>query len=81
MVLTQEIIERGIRDCRLVSCAELHEGSCNMKFLEQFSNGCRSLYKLYLIIHLAPVLLFKTKRLRHQYPVAYSASTPSCLMC
>lgn len=33
MVLTQEVIQRGIRDCKAVSCSDLHEGSCNLKFL------------------------------------------------
>ena len=53
----------------------MHNGSCNMKSLSQFVEGCKSVYKMYLLVHLIPLLLFKRKKLKQKY----SFSLPSPL--
>ena len=44
-------------------CAEMHPGSCNMKALSQFREGCKGVYKMYLLVHLIPLLTLKRKKL------------------
>lgn len=49
-------------------CADLHPGlSCNATMLHQFAHTCQALYKMYLLVHLVPFLLFKRKKLRQKY--------------
>lgn len=38
-----------------------------MKGLSQFTEGCKGVYKMYLIVHLLPLLIFKRKKLINKY--------------
>lgn len=38
-----------------------------MKFLSQFIGGCKGVYKMYLLAHLIPFLLFKRKKFVKKY--------------
>ena len=46
-------------------CHQLHEGGCNLKALKQFKNGCKGTCKMYLLVHMIPLLL-KRKQLLNQ---------------
>lgn len=50
-------------------CSQLHKGSCNLKAVEQFGNGCKSMFKMYLLVHIIPLLTVKRKRLIKKYPL------------
>ena len=53
-------------------CVDLHPGiSCNTKMGYQFAATCRSLYKMYLLVHLIPFLVFKRKKLKNKYNSPY----------
>lgn len=45
-------------------CDVLHAGDCNMKAFIQFLMGAKSVFKMYLVAHLIPFLLFKLKSFR-----------------
>lgn len=47
-------------------CDVLHGGDCNVKFLIQSFYGARAVFKMYLIVHLVPLLLFKLKKLKKE---------------
>jgi hypothetical protein len=69
--LSIELVEDAILNPSLpLTCADLHELSCNHKAFIQFKNSVKSLSKPYLVVHLIP-LLFRTKELKAQYPVFY----------
>ena len=68
-MLTSQYIQDAIDhpEVRLF-CKDLHHGiTCEFKFLNQFISGCKSLSKMYLIVHLVPFLLFKRKKLKEKY--------------
>jgi hypothetical protein len=44
-------------------CSQLHPGSCNAKAISQFTMGCRGVFKMYLLVHLIPLLTYKRKKL------------------
>lgn len=46
------------------SCSQLHAGDCNIKSLIQFAMGVKSVMKMYLLVHIAPLLLFKFKKVK-----------------
>jgi hypothetical protein len=49
------------------SCSDFHPGiSCNRKAFCQFFLGCKSVTKMYLIVHILPFLVFKRKQLKEQ---------------
>jgi hypothetical protein len=47
-------------------CHDLHGGNCDIKALSQFVMGCKSVFKMYLLVHLIPFLLFKRKKVVEQ---------------
>jgi hypothetical protein len=49
----------------------MHAGSCNAKAISQFFNGCKALYKIYLLVHLIPLITLKRKRLIKKYVYLY----------
>ena len=72
--LTQDFIAKAISNpLENETCAQLHTGSCNVKALEQFREGCRNMYKMYLLVHLIPLLTVKRKKLRQEYLSSYLA--------
>ena len=46
------------------TCSQLHAGDYNIKSLIQFAMGVKSVTKMYLLVHLVPLLLFKFKRVK-----------------
>lgn len=68
-LISEDLIQRAIADPTLdLKCNELHPGiSCNEKMLEQFMSTNKSLYKMYLIVHLIPFVIFKRKKFKKQY--------------
>ena len=49
------------------TCQDYHPGiSCNSKAWAQFVQGSRSVFKMYLAVHLVPLLLFKRKHIKEQ---------------
>lgn len=65
--LSVEFVETAIlAPDRPISCADLHDLSCNHKAFIQFKNSAQSLSKPYLVIHLIP-LLFRFKELKARY--------------
>lgn len=48
------------------TCSQLHAGSCNMKGFSQFIQGCQGVYKMYLFVHLIPLLVLKRKKLKEK---------------
>jgi len=41
----------------------MHAGTCNGKGFSQFVMGCKGVYKMYLLVHLIPLLTLKRKKL------------------
>lgn len=63
--LTPKIVSQAILDPTMpLDCSMLHSGSCNHKFLEQLRNTSKSMWKIYLLVHLIPLVVFKRKKLR-----------------
>ena len=48
-------------------CHQLHPGNCNVNALQQFALGCKGVYKMYLLVHIIPLILFKRKKMVKQY--------------
>lgn len=48
------------------TCSQLHSWSCNVKAMLQFYAGVKSVLKMYLVVHLVPLLLFKFKKLKQK---------------
>jgi len=46
------------------TCEQMHNGSCNAKAMSQFVEAYKSIYKMYLLVHLVPLLVFKRKKLK-----------------
>lgn len=46
------------------TCSQLHAGDCNVKALIQFAMAVKSVLKMYLLVHIIPLLLFKFKRVK-----------------
>ena len=63
--LSEEFIRQAILNPLMdEKCSQLHPGvSCNLKMCLQFAATCKSLYKMYLLVHLIPFLIFKRKKL------------------
>ena len=59
------------------TCEQMHAGSCNMKALSQFNEGCKSVYKMYLLVHIIPLIMFKRKKLRQKYQLPQSVLSHS----
>jgi hypothetical protein len=77
-MMTEDFIYEALRNpLENETCDQLHAGSCNMKGMSQFVEGCKGTYKLYLIVHLIPLLIFKRKKLVEKYHQAYSAPSAS----
>ena len=61
-----------------VPCSAFHAGlSCNTKAWEQFLVGFKGTYKMYLVVHLVPFLLFRRKRAFQEYSPPYSVQKKS----
>lgn len=68
MMLTKEFITRAIMDPTAIqTCAQMHDGSCDGKAMSQFGEGCKGLYKMYLLVHIIPILMFKRKKTMEKY--------------
>ena len=67
--VSQQMINHAIENPEdILSCMHFHKGiDCNMKMVEQFISGSKSLSKMYLIVHLVPFLLFKRKKAKQKY--------------
>ena len=67
--LSEEFIRKAILNpLENEKCYELHPGvSCNVKMVKQFMATCKSLYKMYLMVHLIPFLIFKRKKVMKKY--------------
>lgn len=68
-MMSEDFIQKAIDNPSLdIKCNELHPGmSCNEKFFKQFLATSKSVYKMYLLVHLIPFVIFKRKKLRKQY--------------
>jgi hypothetical protein len=68
MSIDPSIVKSAIDDPLLpLYCSSLHQDcSCNGKFLEQLTNTSKSMWKIYLIVHLIPLVVFKRKKLKAQ---------------
>lgn len=63
-MLSREFMERAIENpLQNEQCVDMHLGSCNAKAFSQFYMGCKSVYKMYLLVHLVPFILFKRKKM------------------
>jgi len=63
-MLSLEFIEKAINNpLQDEKCADMHGGTCNFKAISQFFMGCKSVYKMYLLVHLIPLVIFKRKKL------------------
>ncbi len=64
--LSREYILRAIQNLQEdETCSDHHPGmSCNDKMVQQFMSGSQSLFKMYLVVHLVPLLVFKIKSLK-----------------
>ena len=62
--LTEEFVRKAILNpLENEKCSDLHPGyTCNEKSLIQFAATFQSLYKMYLLAHLIPFLIFKRKK-------------------
>lgn len=45
----------------------MHLGTCNEKAISQFIMGCKSVFKMYLLVHLIPFIIFKRKKVIKKY--------------
>jgi len=62
--MSVEFVQRAIDNIlENEKCADMHEYSCNRKALNQLIYGCKSVSKLYLFVHLIPLVL-KFNRVR-----------------
>ena len=52
-------------------CVDMHHGTCNQKAVSQFVMGCQSVFKMYLLVHLIPFIMFKRKKVMKEYSSAY----------
>lgn len=67
MTLNQKFVQKAIEQPELdITCLDLHAESCNLKALMQFKNACKTLWKIYLVVHLIPLVL-KRKELKSKY--------------
>ena len=67
-LLPEEFIYEALRNpAQNEKCHQMHAGSCNLKALSQFTEGCKGVYKMYLLVHLIPLLTFKRKKLIAKY--------------
>jgi len=58
-----EYIQKAIlNELQDEKCISMHNGSCNQKAISQLIMGCKSVYQMYLLVHLVPFLLFKIKK-------------------
>lgn len=66
MTLSLDFVWDAIKDnSLLLKCSMLHpKHSCNEKFLHQLINTTKSMWKIYLAVHLIPLIVFKRKKLR-----------------
>jgi hypothetical protein len=63
-MLSQDFIYEAFRNpLQDEKCQQMHAGTCNMKSFSQFKEGCLGVYKMYLLVHLIPLLTLKRKRL------------------
>lgn len=60
----QKAIDNPLQD---EQCADMHGGTCNAKAINQFIMGCKSVYKMYLLVHLIPFIIFKRKKVVKKY--------------
>lgn len=60
----KKILENTLCDEK---CELLHGGYCNTRAVIQFFNGVSGVFKMYLIVHLVPFLLFKLKKIKKKY--------------
>lgn len=75
-MLSMDFIEKAIYNpLQNEQCIDMHGGTCNAKALSQFIMGCKSVYKMYLLVHLIPFIIFKRKKLFKKYLFFYSART------
>jgi hypothetical protein len=65
----QKAIDNPLQD---EQCIDMHGGTCNAKAVNQFIMGCKSVYKMYLLVHLIPFVLFKRKKMVQKYPLCYA---------
>ena len=63
-LMTQDFVKEAIQNpTHPYKCSQLHAGNCNLKALSQFTEGCKNVSKMYLIVHLFPLIL-KRKKLK-----------------
>jgi hypothetical protein len=64
-MMDQETINKVLANVKCdETCELLHAGDCNVKGLVQFAMGVESVFKMYLLAHLVPLLLFRLKKLK-----------------
>lgn len=68
--MTQEFIKNAIlNELEDEKCWQLHSGiSCNLKACQQFKNTFKSLYRVYLLAHVLPFLIFRRSKAAKKYP-------------
>jgi len=61
-LMTEDFVKEAIQNPnKPYYCPELHAGNCNLKALSQFTEGCKNVSKMYLIVHLFPMILKRKK--------------------
>ena len=60
----QGVLDRALQDGVFAGCQELHNNSCVVHNLVKVINIIKASGKMYFLVHLIPVLLFKRKQLK-----------------
>ena len=47
-------------------CGQLHVGNCELKSVIQFLRVVKSVFKMFLMAHLIPFLLYRLKKAKHE---------------
>ena len=64
--IPQSLIDKAINSGILIKCKHIHKGNCEMFFLKEILKTAKSTLKMYIIIHLLPILAFKLKQLQEK---------------
>ena len=62
----QVALDRALQDGFYATCEHLHDNSCEAHNLVKVINIMKASSKMYFLVHLIPVLIFKRKQLRKQ---------------
>ena len=62
--IPKPLLEKAIKLGLVIKCKHIHIGSCELLFLDEILKTAKSTMKMYIIIHILPILIFKLHKLR-----------------